>query len=52
MEHAWFVGHFSYKDREWLTTVIMIENAGSSRVAVETAKEILIRYRKLLEGDV
>ncbi len=52
MEHAWFVSYFSYKDQEWLTMVIMIENAGSSRVAVETAKEILIRYRKLLETEV
>lgn len=49
MEHAWFVSHFSYKDQDYFTMVIMIENAGSSKIAIETAKEILIRYRRLLE---
>ena len=48
-EHAWFVAHFNYKENRSLTFVILIEHAGSSRVATEVAKRFLIEYKKLID---
>ncbi len=44
LEHAWFVAHVTYKDYDPLVLVILIENAGSSRVAMSTAKNFLVNY--------
>jgi len=48
LEHAWFVGSFSYKNEEPLTIVILVENAGSTRVAISTAKKFFNQYRQLM----
>ena len=42
--HAWFVCYFYLENGEPLTLVILIEHAGSSRVATSVAKEFLNGY--------
>jgi penicillin-binding protein 2 len=48
LEHAWFVGNFNYKNEEPLTIVILVENAGSARIAVNIAKKFFNQYRQLM----
>jgi penicillin-binding protein 2 len=48
LEHSWFVAHITYKNQRPLTIVILIEHAGSSRVATLTAKKFLTQYKKLI----
>jgi len=48
LEHAWFVGNFNYKDEEPLTIVILVENAGSTRIAINIARKFLNQYRQLM----
>lgn len=50
MEHGWFVAHLNYKDYPALTMVILVEHAGSSRVATTIAKHFLIEYKKLVDN--
>ena len=50
LEHAWFVSYFYYKDHKPLTMVIMIEHSGTTRLAVNTAKSILLKYRRMMEN--
>jgi penicillin-binding protein 2 len=52
MENGLFVGYFKYKREAPLTMVILVERAGSSRVATNLGKEFLIAYRSLLEKDL
>ena len=47
--HAWFIGHFRYKKEEPLVLVILVEHAGSSRIATSIAKQFLVKYRSLME---
>lgn len=47
LEHAWFVSYFQYKDHKPMVMVIMIENAGNTRPALNTAKKILLKYKNL-----
>lgn len=47
--HGWFVAHLSYKNQSPLTLVILVEHAGSSKVATMIAKNFLIAYKKVLE---
>lgn len=49
LEHGWFVAYFKYKNNKPLTLVILVEHAGSSRVAKDIAKQFLIKYKKLAE---
>ena len=51
MEHAWFGGFFSYQGQKPLVLVIIIENAGHSRDAVELAHRFLVGYRALQESE-
>jgi penicillin-binding protein 2 len=48
LEHAWFASHFSYKNQKPLTMIIMVENVGSARVAINIARKILNQYRLLM----
>jgi len=45
LPHAWFVCYFYLDNEEPLTLVILVENAGSSRVATSIAKEFLTGLR-------
>jgi penicillin-binding protein 2 len=49
LEHAWFVGRFQYKKTEPLILVILVEHAGTSRLATSIAKKILMNYRSYKE---
>lgn len=48
LEHAWFVANFSYKDEDPLTIVILVENAGSAKIAVNIAKKFFNQYRQMM----
>ena len=49
-EHGWFVAHFQYKDFKPLTMVLLVEHAGSSRVAISLAKQFLLRYKSIMDA--
>jgi len=49
LEHGWFVAHFQYKQNAPLVIVILVENAGTSQVATNIAKNFLIAYKKLID---
>jgi penicillin-binding protein 2 len=51
LEHAWFCGFFTYEHQDPLVLVILLENAGSSRYAVDMADRFLRGYRALLGGE-
>ncbi len=51
LEHAWFCGFFSYEGGSPLVLVVLLENAGSSRFAVEMADRFLRGYRALQGGS-
>ncbi len=44
VEHGWLIIHATYKDRDPLACVILLENVGSSRVATAVAKLFLTQY--------
>jgi len=46
LEHAWFVAHVQYKEEKPLVFVILVENAGSSKVAALIAKQFLVMYKQ------
>jgi penicillin-binding protein 2 len=48
LEHAWLAGNFSYKNEAPLTIVILVEHAGSTRIALNIAKKFLNQYRQLM----
>ena len=47
LEHGWFAGYFSYEDKPPLTMVVLVENAGSARVAIDIACAFLKEYKHL-----
>ena len=47
LEHAWFVAYVQYKEYKPLVLVILIENAGTSKVATLIAKQFLLEYKNL-----
>lgn len=47
-EHAWFTAYFSYKNTQPLVLVLLLEHAGSSRVAATIVKQFLIDYRSTM----
>lgn len=49
LEHGWFVGNFSYKNKTPLTMVILVENAGTAQVATKVAKNFLLKYTKFVD---
>ncbi len=49
LEHGWFVGHFQYKQYEPLVLVLLIENAGTARIATGVAKKFLLEYKKFMD---
>jgi penicillin-binding protein 2 len=51
LEHGWFVAYFVYQDHTPLTLVVLVENAGSSRVATDVAKKFLSEYKKCMDGQ-
>ncbi len=51
LEHGWFTCYFSYKDEKPLTMVILVEHAGTSRVAAEVAKCFLREYKKMIDAQ-
>ncbi len=44
LEHAWFTFFFSYKQQKPLACVILIENVGSSRLALSVAERFFKAY--------
>lgn len=48
--HAWFVGTFWYKEKP-LTIMILVEYAGSSKVAKRVAEQFLTKYRAFYKND-
>ncbi|MBU1008347.1 penicillin-binding protein 2 [Candidatus Dependentiae bacterium] len=48
LEHAWFASYFSYKNAKPLAMVVLVENAGSSRPALQIANKFFSLYRKVL----
>ncbi|MBA3954203.1 hypothetical protein H0X48_02710 [Candidatus Dependentiae bacterium] len=52
VEHGWFAACFNYKNHKPLTLVILIENAGSSQVAIGIAYEFFKRYEELVETKI
>lgn len=49
LEHGWFVGQFTYKNENPLIMVILVENAGTARVATNIAKEFLVKYKRHID---
>ena len=49
LEHGWFTGYFSYKGQEPRVIVVLVEHAGSARVATNIAKEFFIEYKKHID---
>lgn len=47
LEHGWFVAYLKYKDYKPLTLVILVEHAGTARVATNIAKKFLVKYKRL-----
>jgi len=47
LEHAWFGSFFSYKNNKPLTMVVLVENVGSSRPALQIAEKFFRIYRKV-----
>lgn len=50
LEHAWFVAYFTHK-KDPLVLVILVENAGASRVAANIAHECIIKYVEQKENS-
>ena len=48
LSHAWFVGNFGYKNEAPLTIVLMVENAGSTKIAITIARKFFNQYRTLM----
>ena len=46
-EHAWVTGYFSYKGSKPLAVVALLENEGSSTVALQFLNKFLRKYREL-----
>lgn len=49
LEHGWFVAYVKYQDNPPITIVVMVENAGTSRVATNVAKNFLVEYKRLMD---
>lgn len=49
LDHAWFVGSFNYKEQDPLVIVILVENAGATRIAINIAKNVLNKYKQLMD---
>ena len=50
LPHAWFASYFKFQEQQPLVLVILMENAGSSRVPTGLAKNFLLAYRNQIEG--
>lgn len=48
LEHAWFASYFSHKDAKPLAMVVLVENAGSSRPALQIAHKFFSLYQRVL----
>ena len=51
LEHAWFVAHMQYGAHKPLVFVILVENAGSSKVAALIARQFLLAYKGWCYAD-
>lgn len=49
LEHAWFASFFSYKEEKPLAMVVLVENAGSSRIALKIAEKFFTIYKTVLQ---
>jgi penicillin-binding protein 2 len=47
-EHAWFIAHFKHKNNDPLVLVLIVEHAGTSRIATNIAKRFLTAYSTLM----
>lgn len=50
-EHGWVVVHFTIKGQQPLTLVVLVEHAGTSRVPVMIAKQLLLQCRNFYEKE-
>jgi penicillin-binding protein 2 len=48
-EHGWVVVHFTIKGQKPLILVVLVEHAGTSRIPVIIAKNLLLDYKKYYE---
>lgn len=48
-EHAWLLAYIKYADNEPIVLVILLENAGSARLATQTAVKFVHQYRYLMD---
>ncbi|MBT3455708.1 hypothetical protein HN446_01460 [bacterium] len=51
LEHGWFVANIFYKNEKPITLVVIVENAGGSRIPVNITKKFLIEYSKLMQDE-
>jgi len=51
LDHAWFISNFAYKNNKSLTMVIFLENAGSTAIAINAAREFILKYKELFEEN-
>ena len=47
LEHAWFASYFSYKQQKPLVMIVLVENVGRSRPAIDIAEKFLREYEKV-----
>lgn len=50
--HAWIMTYIAYKDQEPLVLVVLIENAGSARMATSAVEKFLDSYKKHIELSI
>jgi penicillin-binding protein 2 len=49
LEHAWYIAYLHYAHHDPFTLVILIEHAGSARIATRTAKQFALAYAHLMD---
>ena len=49
-EHGWFTSYFHYKGQSPLVMVVLVEHAGTARVATDIAKEFFMKYKKHIDA--
>lgn len=51
VEHAWVLVHFKYKNNDPLALVILLENVGGSKIAVDVARVFLNNYCSIMDKE-
>lgn len=48
LEHGWFAAYFTFKGKNPLVLVLLVEKAGSSRIPTTIAKQFFLKYKKIM----